>query len=85
MPCLSSTFSFIFIKFVPKSAPTLHTSVIKSTGVLLMNLIGVIVRACTGCVNGNVANKSNGSSIRVTRVPNAGIAGRYLAAPGKVC
>ena len=73
MPCLSSTCRFIFINFVPKSAPTLHTSVIKSTGVLLMNFIGVIVRACTGCVNGNVANKSNGSSLRVTRVPNAGI------------
>ena len=30
---------------------------------------GVIFRSCTGWYKGNVANKSHGLSIRVTRVP----------------
>ena len=33
-----------------------------------MTLNGVIFRACTGWNKGNVANKSHGSTIRVTRV-----------------
>ena len=74
MPGLSSTCWFIDIKLAPKSASKLHTVVNKGNGVLLTKCTGVnwsngvIFRSCTGWYKGNVANKSHGLSIRVTRV-----------------
>ena len=84
MPGLISTCWFIDIKLAPKSASKLHTVVNKGNGVLLRKYIGVnwsndvIFRACTGWNKGNVAYKSHGLSIRVTRVN--GLDKRMLAA-----